>query len=683
MNSKTTRAVIQDAENRSTTYLGTRTSILGVEEDVTLRDTDRLTHVLTTGPTGYGKSQELVHVALQDAYKGYGCCIINPKGDLIDEFIAKLSEERWDDIIYINPAHPTVPSVNVLEPYTNGRMTLAQQENQKEIIVSDLIDLFRRQSENWGDQFGRVLETLLHAYLELNIKNGDSHTLVDVYRSVINHETLTDLIDQIQDPVVREQLVRVKEDMTSYEMEPLQRRLNDFMMNSAIRRVIDADGSGIDFQEAIDSQKLILVDVQKGEVGATVSELVGSIVITKVWAAAQSRVTQPIDERTPFYLFVDELQNYSGEGSNFAKILSEAREYRLGCWLATQYLHQLERPMQKAVINNTNTKIAFNPGSSEDLTRIAGMLQGIEKGNLAELGRFRAAVQTPGKGNRDNARIIDTYPPWDGNRDHVDDIKHQSATPPTQGTSLSPSLGPGTNSGGEKHRALLTTAKQRLEERGLRVDLLYQDVGAEKPDGHVHLPDDEIEHLEAEHSTLSKPAKVLKNLQRAVKRGRECIFIVEEGNGSKLETIVADPLNTEYGGDGIYYSDQGEPFTEIDSLEDAEYRILEITGNGLNLYEGSERASRDAEWVEDLREIDRAVLNCIKEGKDDTNLITSSTGYTNHRVNYSFDNLEKLGLINVGEPVTVERVTSSQNRVFDVKPVSLTPKADEYFEGVD
>ncbi|SDQ40752.1 type IV secretory system conjugative DNA transfer family protein [Natronobacterium texcoconense] len=667
MNPETVKNRIKGTENRQRTYLGTRTSILDVEEDVTLRDTDRLTHVLTTGPTGYGKSQELVHVALQDAHKGYGCCIINPKGDLIDEFIAKLPEERWDDIIYINPAHPTVPSINVLEPYTNGRMTLAQQENQKEIIVSDLIDLFRRHSENWGDQFGRVLETLLHAYLELNIKNSDSHTLVDVYRSVINQNALTDLIDQVRDPVVREQLARVKEDMTSYEMEPLQRRLNDFMMNSAIRRVINANGTGINFQEAVDSQKLILVDVQKGEVGATVSELVGSI-ITKIWAAVQSRVTQPIDERTPFYLFVDEVQNYSGEGSNFAKILSEAREYRLGCWLATQYLHQLERKMQKAVVNNINTKIAFNPGSSEDLTRIAGMLQGIDKDDLAELGRFRAAIQTPDNGNRDNARIIDTYPPWDANRGHVADIKHRSGTSATQGTSLSPSLGPGTNSGGEKHRELLTTAKQRLEERGLRVDLLYQDVGTEKPDGHVHLPTGDVVNLEAEHTTLSKPAKVLENLERAAEDGRECIFVVEEGNADTLRNIVEDPVNRsgdryrDQHGSYDFYTEDGEPYTRIEKLEDANYRTLEV------------QARETETGHEELREKDRRVLECIREGKDDVQKITEATCLENHEVNYCFRKLKDLDLVEIEKPEgKVERVIDGQKRVFQApKKASLT-----------
>ncbi|PSP57015.1 conjugal transfer protein [Halobacteriales archaeon QH_7_66_36] len=591
MNPEETRKLIESTENLNTTYVGTRESQLDVEENVGLNDEYRQTHILNIGPTGFGKSQLLAHVALQDAEKDHGLCLINPKGSLIDELLAKLPEDRLDDVIYINPAQDPVTPINVLEPQVTEDMNTAQLENQKEIIVSDLIDLFKRQSENWGDQFGRVLETLLRAHLDLNIKQNSSKTLVDVFRCVIQEEPLTDLIDQTEDSVIREQLVRVKEDMTSYEMEPLQRRLNDFVMNPTIRRVIGAEESGLDFREAVNNGKIILVDIQKGEVGSTVSELVGSIVITKVWAAAQSRITQPEEQRTPFFLYVDELQNFAGEGSNFTKILSEAREYRLGCWLATQYLHQLSPEMRRAVTNNCRTKICFNPSGSEDINRITGMLQGIQKQELKGLGKFRAVIQKPSEKNQRDAVKFDTYPPWEADHSDVDKIKEEKAAAHTSKKTqvqLDQSLGNQANAGQETHQELLAAAKQDLEKRGFQVNLLYQDHEEEKPDGHVHLPDNEVAHLEAEHSTLTKPGKVLKNLKRGLEQGREVFFVVEEGKAAKLENIVSDPVNrrgSEYedqeGSYSHYTSEDGEPITEIEELKEAEYRILELAGEEL------------------------------------------------------------------------------------------------------
>jgi hypothetical protein len=586
-----TRKLIESTENLDTTYLGTRESQLGVEENVGLKDDYRMTHVLNIGPTGYGKSQLLTHVALQDAEKGHGLAILNPKGGLIDELIAKLPEERLDDIIYINPAQEPVTPINVLEPQVTEDMNQAQRENQKEIIVSDLIDLFKRQSENWGDQFGRVLETLLRAHLDLNIKKQSSKTLVDVFRCVIQEEPLTDLIDQTEDSVIREQLVRVREDMTSYEMEPLQRRLNDFVMNPTIRRVIGAEESGLDFQKAVNNGKIILVDIQKGEVGGTVSELVGSITITKIWAAAQSRITQPEEQRTPFFLYVDELQNFAGEGSNFTKILSEAREYRLGCWLATQYLEQLAPEMRRAVSNNCRTKICFNPSGSDNINQIAGMLQGIKKKKLKGLGKFRAVVQKPSEKNQRDAVTFDTYPPWEADHSDVEKIKKEKAAAQTSKKTqveLDQSLGNQANAGQETHQELLAAAKQDLENRGFQVNLLYQGQEEEKPDGHVHLPDNEVAHLEAEHSTLSKPGKVLKNLRRGIEEDREVFFVVEEGKAAKLENIISDPVNrrgSEYedeeGSYSYYTNEDGEPITDVEEIGETEYRILELTGDEL------------------------------------------------------------------------------------------------------
>jgi len=595
MNSEEVKSLIESTEDLNTTYLGSRESDLGVEENVGLSDDKRLTHVLNIGPTGYGKSQLLTHVALQDAQKGHGIAIVNPKGGLIDEFLAKLPEEREDDVVYINPAREPVTPINVLEPHVSEEMSEAQKENQKEIIVSDLIDLFKRQSENWGDQFGRVLETLLRAHLDFNIKKNAGNSLLDVFRCVVNQDSLTELIDQTEDEIIREQLVRVKEDMSSYEMEPLQRRLNDFVMNPTIRRVIGPEESGVDFREAVDNGKIILVDIQKGEVGETVSQLVGSIVITKIWAAAQSRVTQPIEERTPFFLYVDELQNFGGEGSNFTKILAEAREYRLGLWLASQYLHQLATDMRRAVTNNCRTKITFEPSGTEHENQIAGMFQGLSKNQLKALGKYRAAVQKPSEKSHNSAVLFDTYPPWEADHSNVEQLKKKGTAATSQGTSqvkASQSLGQGNNAGGDKHRELLAQAKKQLSERGFQVNLLYQDTGDDKPDGHVHLPDGDIAHLEAEHSTLTRPVKVLRNLQRAAEQNKEVFYVVQQGKAAKLQNIVNDPKNrrgNEYEDDKgsySYYKDEnGEAFTQFEDLEDAEYRVIEIQGDNLEVHD--------------------------------------------------------------------------------------------------
>jgi hypothetical protein len=356
--------------------------------------------------------------------------------------------------------------------------------------------------------------------------------------------------------------------------------------------------------------------------------------------------------------------------------------------------------MRAAVKNNCRTKLVFAPSGSEELSKLARMLHGIDQDQLTRLGDYRALIQQPKTRRQNTATIVDTYPPWTPNYSDLDQLKEEATVATETALAQQPVLGKGVNAGKEEHTRLLSVARNELEERGLRVQLLHQDTGDDKPDGHVHLPNGEIAHLEAEHATLSKPAKVLKNLQRAHEQGRESIFVVEEGNAEKHQNILSDPVNRhgnqhrDENGRFDYYTDQGEPFTDLDRLKDAQYRILEASENGLLLYNDEhqevidpgdcEQLQDDRKRFEEIREIDSTVLTCIKKGRDDVQKITSFTGLPNHKINYSFNKLEELGFIKVKKPEQpVERVIDRQKRVFKVKTAGLTDLAEEYFEWVD
>jgi hypothetical protein len=279
-------------------------------------------------------------------------------------------------------------------------------------------------------------------------------------------------------------------------------------------------------------------------------------------------------------------------------MLSEAREYRLGCWLATQYLSNLEsKKMREAVLNNCRTKIIFKPSDSDNQNRLLNSLNQISKDDINQLGRFRGVLQTPDEQQQTPAVIFDTYPPWNTeNPERVDKLKQEQSVAKHQSqkgdVELEQSLGQGNNAGGKAHEQLLVTAKKHLEEErsGVQVNLLYQGQGDDKPDGKVILPDGEIAHLEAEHSTLSKPGKVLTNLKRAQNEDRECIFVVEQGNAAKLDNILSDPVNRrgnqheDSKGSYSYYSTEDGEITDADELEDADYRIIEIQENQLEIH---------------------------------------------------------------------------------------------------
>lgn len=595
MTPEETQTIIESAENRTDTRVGTRTSSMGHDEHVSLPLSNRLTHVFNAGPTGTGKSELITNVAAQDIHAGRGVAVISPAGDTIDNLLDRIPDNRLEDIIYLNPNQEPITRINVLQPYLVEDMTQAQLENQKEMIVSDVIDLFRRHNVgDWGPRFGQHLETLLRAHLDLNIKYDEQANLVDVYRCVVDDDALKSLIDRTDNEFIRNQLVRIYEDMGTYELEPLQRRLNTLVQNDTVNRVVDAGTSSIDFREIIDEGKILLVDVKREHIGKDAARIIGSVVVTSIWAAAQSRITQPEEERDPFMLACDEVHNFGGEGSNFTTLLAESRKYGLGCWLASQYLNQLEPEMRRAVKNNCRTKIFFDPTGTEDLTEVAAMLNGFGKDQLTTLGNYRAVMQQPGDGRHRDAVTFTTYPPWGRGREEedLDEIKldstigELSTAEKARVQRTSKILGPMKDAGDYHHRRLLEQAQVFLEKRPEveQVNLLYQERDG-RPDGEVIKTSGDVANLEAEVSTLDNPGKVLQNYGRAIQEGRKCIFVVESGFEDRLENIITDPVNRrgsehedETGSFSYYKDGDGNPIENTDVYSLGEYRILVVDG---------------------------------------------------------------------------------------------------------
>jgi len=604
MKPEETRNLIENSDVFETTFTGSHTSTLGVEENVGIPDEYRTTHTLSVGATGVGKTQTIIHAILQDINKGQGLCFINPKGFAVNQIIAKMPEERYQDLIYINPSvsddsgEDTVPPINVLEPYVSADAPESVKENQREIIVSDVMELFKRESKDWGDRFPRILEALLRACVTQNIENRAGYTLIDVYDALSDNQLLDELIEVTDDPVLLKQLTRIDEEYGVNERDAVLHRLENFISNKIIRGILSAKQVGIDFKEAVENQKIILIDVREGETSGKVARLVGSIILTKIWTAVQTRANQEPGNRDPFYLYVDELQRFASEGSALITMLAEAREYELGCWLATQYLSHLSKDMRKAVTTNCRSKLVFSP-EGDDQSHLASLLRQVEKQHLQQLNEYRAMLQTPGD-DRQRPNVVNTYPPWDAEWDEVSDVKEEQSvsvslddvvdvdSPGEVFEQVSDQTGSDPTAGKRRHDQLLAAAKLELQDRGFQVKSQRQRSGVEKPDGKVLL-DGQQAYLEAESSSLSKPVKVLNNYRRATEDGVECIFVVEEGGEERLKRIVDDPVNREGDefeddeGNFSYYKGEDGEFTDIELLqEQGEYRVLSFCSDNLD-----------------------------------------------------------------------------------------------------
>jgi hypothetical protein len=327
-----------------------------------IKRVDRRQHLYVIGQTGTGKSTFLKNVALQDIKSGRGVCIVDPHGEFVEEVLTMLPPERMNDVIYFNPADSEYPvGFNVLEiPDSNN-------PEYKPIAASSLMGIF---TKIWANVWSARMEYILNNAILALLDNPGS-TLLGVQRILVDKEYRKKMLENVTDPVVKAFWVQEYEQydprFRNEAIAPIQNKVGQFLSSSLIRNIVGQPHSSLNLYEAMNSEKIILVNVSKGRIGEDNSQLLGAMVITKLQLAAMERVRIAEEERKDFYLYVDEFQNFATD--SFASILSEARKYRLNIVIAHQYIGQLvtdtSTRVRDAVFGNVGTMVVFRIGAAD------------------------------------------------------------------------------------------------------------------------------------------------------------------------------------------------------------------------------------------------------------------------------------------------------------------------------
>lgn len=321
---------------------------------------DRQRHMYIIGKTGMGKTTLLENLIISDVLNGDGCCYIDPHGDTAEKILDFIPPHRINDVIYFNPADASFPiAFNILE---------SVEESQKHLIASGIVSVFKKQfAESWGPRLEYVLRNTVMALLDY-----PGSTLLGVMRILVEKDYRAKVIEKIKDPVVKSfwvnEFTKWKEQELQVVISPIQNKVGQFLSNFLIRNIVGQVKSTIDLRDIMDNRKILIMNLSKGRIGEDTMQLLGSMMVTKIYMAAMSRVDIPEKERPDFYLYVDEFQNFAND--SFADILSEARKYHLNLIIAHQYIEQLPENVQAAVFGNVGTLICFRVGAS-DAERLA------------------------------------------------------------------------------------------------------------------------------------------------------------------------------------------------------------------------------------------------------------------------------------------------------------------------
>ncbi len=377
---------------------------------------DRRRHFYVIGQTGTGKSAFLQEMIRQDIENGEGVAVIDPHGELIEATLANIPKNRVDDVVLFEPFDLERPmGLNMLE---------YDSPEQKDFAVQEMIAIFYKlfPPEIIGPMFEHYMR---NAMLALMADKDHPGTLVEIPKMFTDPAFLQERLAKVQDPVVRNFWVKewaqttgnTRSDMLGYVVSKVGR----FIENEMMRNIIGQGQSGFDLSEIMDSGKIFLANLSKGQTGEVNSSLLGLILVSKMQMAAMKRSAMASEKRKDFYLYVDEFQNFTTD--SIATILSEARKYKLNLTIAHQYIPQLTDQIKNAVLGNVGTIGAFRIGA-EDAEFLEKQFEpGFSRFDLVNLDNFNLIVKMMLNNKISSPFKMETYAPKKGNPKIVEAIK--------------------------------------------------------------------------------------------------------------------------------------------------------------------------------------------------------------------------------------------------------------------
>ncbi len=336
-------------------YLG-KSVFRGTERPVFISEEDRARHMYIIGRTGTGKTTLLKTLMLQDILSGKGLCFIDPHGDAAEELLSLIPPHRAQDVIYFDPGDTQRPfGMNMLD---------AETEDEKHFVVANILGLMYKLFD--PNKTGIIGPRFEHGVRNamLTVMSVPGNTFVEVMRIMQDPEFVRELLPHVNDPIVKrywtDQIAHTQDFHKSEVLDYTVSKFGRFVTNRMMRNIIGQSKSSFNLRQIMDEGKILIVNLSKGKMGEENSNFLGLILVPKILAAAMSRANMPEEQRRPFYLYVDEFQNFATD--TFATILSEARKYRLNLTVANQFIGQMPEDIKSAIFGNVGTTIAYRVG---------------------------------------------------------------------------------------------------------------------------------------------------------------------------------------------------------------------------------------------------------------------------------------------------------------------------------
>jgi hypothetical protein len=367
-------------EPAAVSFIGRTNYVAALEEKrfvFGIKRHDRQRHVYVIGKSGVGKSKLLELMIRQDIAFGKGVCVIDPHGELIEDILPFIPENRVEDVCLIDPSD---------REYAASFNPLANIDPEfKHQLTQGLIEVMKRQfMANWRPRLEHVFRFTVLALLDY-----PHATMRGMISMLTDRNYRQKVIEYIEDDMVKRfwaiEFADWSEKFDTTAIIPLVNKLGQFLSDPMLRNIFGQKENKIDFEKLMNEQKIVLVNLSKGKIGEENSSFFGSMFITKIKQAGMARARMHPKDRKDFYLYVDEFHNVVTQ--TFEHLMSEARKYGICLTLAHQYSSQLIPTVRSAVMGNVGTTIVFRVGGDDAERLEAEMVPTFKAKDMINLGK--------------------------------------------------------------------------------------------------------------------------------------------------------------------------------------------------------------------------------------------------------------------------------------------------------
>ena len=380
---------------------------------------DALYHTVLLGPTGAGKSTALAHLALADIHAGRGVLLIDPKTDLVADILARIPEQRRDDVVVIDPTSSRPVGINPLaraQAARSGALSpvgggVSGGGASPELVADTVLATFKGVfAESWGVRVEQVLSAAL-----VTLARTPGATLVDLPLLLTNPAYRQRLIAASgADPLGTGQFWAAYEALSEAQRQqwvgPVLTRLQPFLIRPHLRATLGQATPSFDLGEVFTRRRIVLVSLNKGVLGAESARLLGSLLVGQLWPLILARAAVEPSRRHVVSVFIDEVQDYLSLPGSLADALAQARSLGAAFHLAHQYRGQLPAALKAGIDANARNKIIFSL-SAADAAELARQAIGLEAADFQLLPRFGVYARTMHHGRENPWCQATTLPP--------------------------------------------------------------------------------------------------------------------------------------------------------------------------------------------------------------------------------------------------------------------------------